>query len=149
MLSINIYTLKQIRTARYRYDIEDNRITSPLVCYKILDLLLDLKREPVEKFGIISLNTKYKISGLHVLAVGSLDSVAVEPREVFKAAMVNNAYAIIAFHNHPSGDPQPSVWDIAITRRLKEVGDFLNISLVDHLIIGEGKWFSMKEGNML
>lgn len=113
------------------------------------DLLLDLKREPVEKFGIIVLNTKYKISGLHVLAVGSLDSVTVEPREVFKAAMVNNAYAIIAFHNHPSGDPQPSAWDIAITRRLKEVGDILNINLVDHLIIGEGKWFSMKEGNML
>jgi DNA repair protein RadC len=149
MLSINIYTLKQIRTSRYRYDIEDNRITTPLVCYKILDLLLDLKREPVEKFGIISLNTKHKLLGLHILGQGSLNSVTIEPREVFKAAMTNNAFAVIAFHNHPSGDPEPSVWDIAITRRLKDVGEFLDIKLVDHVIIGENKWFSMKEGNML
>ena len=83
------------------------------------------------------------------MAAGCLDSVTVEPREVFKAAMVNNAYAIIAFHNHPSGDPQSSVWDIAITRRLKEVGDFLNISLVNHIIVGEENWFNMKEGKML
>ncbi len=149
MLSINIYTLKQIRTARYRYDIEDNRITSPLVCYKILNLLLDLKREPVEKFGIISLNTKHKLLGLHVLGMGSLDSVTVEPREIFKAAMTNNAFAIIAFHNHPSGDPEPSAWDLALTRRLQDVGEFLSISLLDHIIIGENKWFSMKEAKIM
>jgi len=149
MFSINIYTLKQIRISRHRYDIEDSRISSPVVCYKILDLLLDLKREPVEKFGIISLNTKHKFLGLHILGQGSLDSVTIEPREVFKAAMINNAFAIIAFHNHPSGDPEPSALDIAITHRLKEVGDILNISLVDHLIVGEEKWFSMKEEKML
>jgi DNA repair protein RadC len=148
LTSINIYTLKQHRIAHHRFDL-DLPITTPEACHHLLDLLLDLKREPVEKFGIISLNTKYKPLGLHVLAAGSLDSVTVEPREVFKAAMINNAFAIIAFHNHPSGDPEPSVWDIAITRRLKEVGDFLNISLVDHLIIGEEKWFSMKEGRLL
>ncbi|NLW46147.1 MAG: hypothetical protein GXY86_02235 [Firmicutes bacterium] len=73
MLSINIYTLKQIRISRHRYDIEDSRISSPVVCYQILDLLLDLKREPVEKFGIISLNTKHKFLGLHILGQGSLD----------------------------------------------------------------------------
>lgn len=148
MLSINIYTLKQIRLSQHRYDL-DLPITTPAVCHHILDLLLDLKREPVEKFGIISLNTKYKFLGLHILGQGSLDSVTIEPREVFKAAMINNAYAIIAFHNHPSGDPEPSSWDIALTRRLKEEGDILNISLVDHLIVGEEKWFSMKEEEML
>ena len=89
MFSINIYTLKQIRLSQHRYDL-DLPITTPAVCHHLLDLLLDLKREPVEKFGIISLNTKHRLLGLHVLAVGSLDSVTVEPREVFKAAMVNN-----------------------------------------------------------
>jgi DNA repair protein RadC len=148
MLSINIYTLKQIRLSHHRYDL-DLQITTPKTCHHILDLLLDLKHEPVEKFGIIALNTKYKISGLHILGIGNLESVIVEPREVFKAAMTNNAYAIIAFHNHPSGDPEPSAWDMAITRRLKDVGDFLNIRLVDHIIVGEGKWFSMKEGKLL
>lgn len=146
--SINIYTLKQIRLSRHRYDL-DLPVTTPAACHRLLDLLLDLKREPVEKFGIISLNTKHKLLGLHILGQGSLNSVTVEPREVFKAAMTNNAYAIIAFHNHPSGDPEPSVEDIAITRQLKEVGDILNIRLLDHLIIGEGQWFSMKEGKMM
>lgn len=144
MLSINIYTLKQVRVTRLRYDIEA-RITGPKICYQLLNLTLDLKQEPVEKFGIISLNTKYKPTGIHVIGVGSLESVTVEPREVFKAAMTNNAFAIIAFHNHPSGDVEPSVWDVAITHRLKEVGDFLDIKLIDHLIVGEGKYVSLKE----
>jgi DNA repair protein RadC len=148
LTSINIYTLKQHRIAHHRYDL-DLPVTSPAACHHLLDVLLDLKREPVEKFGIIALNTKHRLLGLHILGQGNLDSVIVEPREVFKAAMMNNAYAIIAFHNHPSGDPEPSVWDIAITRRLKAVGDLLNISLLDHLIVGEAKWFSMKEGKLL
>ena len=123
LTSINIYTLKQHRIARHRYDL-DLPITTPAVCHHLLDLLLDLKREPVEKFGIISLNTKHKLLGLLVLAVGSLESVTVEPQEVFKAAMINNAYAIIAFHNHPSGIPEPSAGDLALTQRLKSVGIF-------------------------
>jgi len=146
--SINLYTLKQHRTASFRYDL-DLKVTSPKTCHQLLDLILDLKHEPVEKFGIISLNTKYKISGLHILGQGSLKSVTVEPREVFKAAMTNNAYAIIAFHSHPSGDIEPSAWDISITRRLKDVGDFLNIRLLDHLIIGEGSYFSLKEEKLM
>ncbi len=69
--SINIYTLKQIRTRSHRYDLEDYQITSPLICYKVLQYLLDLKSEPVEKFGIISLNTRNKIIGLHIIGIGS------------------------------------------------------------------------------
>ena len=91
LTSINIYTLKQIRLSRHRYDL-DLPITTLAACHHLLDLLLDLKREPVEKFGILSLNTKHKLLGLHILGQGSLDSVTVEPREVFKAAMANNAY---------------------------------------------------------
>ena len=65
LTSINIYTLKQIRTKRHRYDLEDYPITTPLICYQILQYLLDLKSEPVEKFGIISLNSRHKIIGIH------------------------------------------------------------------------------------
>lgn len=146
--SINFYTLKQHRISRFRYDL-DLQVTDPKTCHYLLDLILDLKKEPVEKFGIISLNTKHKITGLHILGVGSLESVTIEPREVFKAAMINNAYAIIAFHNHPSGDPAPGADDLIITQRLREVGDILNIRLLDHLIIGEGKYLSMREKNLL
>ena len=64
--SINLYTLKQHRITRYRYDL-DLQVTNPKTCHHLLDLLLGLKREPVEKFGILSLNTKYKVTGLHIV----------------------------------------------------------------------------------
>ena len=122
---INIYTLKQIRTKRHRYDLEDHPITSPLICYKVLQYLLDLKSEPVEKFGIISLNSRNKIIGLHIIGTGSLDQLYIEPRDVFMAAMMNNAKSIIAFHNHPSGDAAPSRDDIYLTRKLQEAGKII------------------------
>ncbi|HBE76791.1 MAG TPA: DNA repair protein RadC [Firmicutes bacterium] len=159
--SINIYTLKQIRTKRHRYDLEDYPITSPLTCYKVLQFLLDLNSEPgrVElqyatlkkrtyallKFGIISLNTRNKIVGIHIIGTGSLDQLYIEPREVIMAAMMNNAKAIIAFHNHPSGDPEPSRDDIFLTRRLKEAGKIMCIELLEHLITGEWNYYSLRE----
>jgi DNA repair protein RadC len=147
--SINIYTLKQIRTQRRRYDLEDYPITSPLTCYKILQLLLDLKSEPVEKFGIISLNTKNKITGIHIIGIGTIDRLYIEPRDVFMAAMMNNAKSIIAFHNHPSGDPVPSLDDMFLTRRLKEAGQIMCIELLDHIITGEGRYVSFKERGLM
>jgi DNA repair protein RadC len=66
-------------------------------------------------------------------SVGTLDSTPVEPREVYKAALMNNARAIIAFHNHPSGDPSPSQSDISLTTLLKYAGEVLKIQLVDHI----------------
>jgi hypothetical protein len=65
LISINIYTLKQIRTKHRRYDLEDHPVTTPLICFQILQYILDLKSEPVEKFGIISLNSRNKIIGIH------------------------------------------------------------------------------------
>ena len=147
--SINIYTLKQIRTRRHRYDLEDCPITSPLICYKVLQYLLDLKSEPVEKFGIISLNTRNKIIGLHIIGSGSLDQLYIEPREVFMAAMINNAKSIIAFHNHPSGTPEPSRDDIDLTHKLQEAGKIMGIELLDHVITGERSYFSLKEKGFL
>ena len=145
LTSINIYTLKQIRTKRHRYDLEDYSITCPFMCYEVLQYLLDLKSEPVEKFGIISLNSRNKILGIHVIGTGSIDRLYIEPREVFMAAMLNNAKSIIAFHNHPSSDPTPSQDDIYLTRKLQEVGKIMCIELLDHMITGERNYVSLKE----
>jgi DNA repair protein RadC len=149
LTSINIYTLKQIRTERHRYDLEDYPITNPSVCYKILQYLLDLKSEPVEKFGIISLNIKNKITGIHIIGTGTIDKLYIEPRDVFMAAMINNAKSIIAFHNHPSGDATPSRDDIFLTQRLKIAGQIMCIELLDHLITGEGRYVSFKEKGLV
>jgi DNA repair protein RadC len=78
-----------------------------------------------------------------------LDQLYIEPREVFMAAMMNNAKAIIAFHNHPSGNPEPSRDDIFLTRRLKEAGRIMSIELLDHLIIGERNYVSLKEKGLM
>jgi DNA repair protein RadC len=143
--SINIYTLKQVRAKRRRYDLEGCRITCPLACYTTLQFILDLKAEPVEKFGIISLNTKNEINGIYIIGTGTINGVTIEPRDVFMAVMMNNARAIIAFHNHPSGDPSPSQGDIMLTQRLKEAGSIVGIELLDHMITGNEKYISLKE----
>jgi DNA repair protein RadC len=142
---INIYTLKQVRSKRRPYDLEGCQITCPLACYKTIQYILDLNSEPVEKFGIIALNTKNEINGIHIIGTGTINRVTIEPREVFMAAMMNNARSIIAFHNHPSGDPSPSQDDIFLTRRLKDAGEILGIALIDHVITGNEKYISLRE----
>jgi DNA repair protein RadC len=145
LTTINIYTLKQIRTKRRLYDLEGCQISCPLACYKAIQYILDLKSEPVEKFGIIALNNKHEINGLHIIGSGTINHVTVKPREVFMAAMMNNAISIIAFHNHTSGDPSPSQDDIILTQRLRDAGEILGITLIDHVITGNGKYTSLRE----
>jgi DNA repair protein RadC len=147
--SINIYVLKQVKESTAQYNIGKHTITSPETCYKIIQQILDLQSEPVEKFGIFALTTKNKIAGIHIISVGTLDKALVEPREVFKAAIMNNAKAIIAFHNHPSGDPDPSQDDIYTTKLLKRAGEILKIALLDHIIIGDATYVSLMERKML
>jgi DNA repair protein RadC len=149
LTDINIYTLKQVRSKRRRYDFEGRRITSPLVCYTALESILDLQGEPVEKFGIIALNVKKEINGIHIIGSGIVNRVTIEPREVFMAALMNNASAIIAFHNHTSGDPSPSPDDIMLTQRLRKAGDILGITVIDHLITGDGKYISLRKEKLL
>jgi DNA repair protein RadC len=149
LTDINIYTLKQVRTKRRLYDLEDCNITCPLACYKVIQYTLNLKSEPVEKFGIISQSAKNKLLGIHIIGTGVIDHVQIEPRDVFMAAMMNNAKAIIAFHNHPSGDPTPSQGDIILTQRLKEAGELMCIELMDHLITGEESYISLQEAGLL
>ena len=80
---------------------------------------------------------------------GTINTSLVHPREVFKRALLNNASNIMVAHNHPSGDPNPSKEDIQITERLKEAGNLLGINLLDHIIVGEDKYISLKEKGVL
>lgn len=102
-----------------------------------------------EQFGIVLLDTKHRVMRVSVLTVGALDSVGVEPREVFREAMMGGATAIVAFHNHPSGDPTPSPEDVDLTRRLAAAGVLMGIDLVDHVVLGDGRYWSFKETRQL
>lgn len=105
-----------------------------------------LQDEPSEVFGMLCLTTKHRVIAYHEVSRGTLDSTLVHPREVFKAAVVANAAAIVIAHNHPSGDPTPTADDVAVTRRLVATGDLLGIAVLDHIVVGEGRYYSFKEG---
>jgi len=102
-------------------------------------------RRGVEQFGVVLLDTKHRVLRTAVLALGTLNTAGIEPREVFREATVAGAAAIVVFHNHPSGDPTPSADDVDLTRRLVAAGMLMGIDVVDHLILGDVKYCSFKE----
>lgn len=103
----------------------------------------------VEQLGIVLLDSKHRALRTAVLAVGTLNSSAVEPREVFREAAIGGAAAIVVFHNHPSGDPTPSPDDYQLTRRLVAAGVLMGIDVIDHLVLGDTRYFSFKESGDL
>ncbi|AUS10391.1 hypothetical protein C1X05_05995 [Laceyella sacchari] len=114
-------------------------------CY-VMDELRFLQQE---HFICLYLNTKYRVIDKKCIFKGSLNTSVVHPREIFHEAIRCSAAAIICVHNHPSGDPTPSTEDLLVTERLVEVGKLLGIDVVDHLIIGDQTYFSMKEKGLI
>lgn len=109
----------------------------------------DMRFLTQEHFVCIYLNTKNQILHKQTIFIGSLNASIVHPREVFKEALRRSAASIICLHNHPSGDPTPSREDIEVTKRLAECGRIMGIELLDHLVIGEKKYVSLKEKGYL
>jgi DNA repair protein RadC len=112
----------------------------------VMESMRSLKQEVLK---IILLNTKNVVTMIKDISIGSLNSSIVHPREVFTDAVKRSAASIIICHNHPSGDPTPSTEDVNITHRLKECGRILGIDLLDHVIIGNGCYISLKEKGIL
>jgi DNA repair protein RadC len=100
---------------------------------------------PSEQFGVVLLDSKHRVLKTSIIAVGTLNSTIVEPRDVFREAMLGGAAAVIVFHNHPSGDPSPSPDDWDLTRRLAATGTLVGIDLMDHLVLGDARYCSFKE----
>ncbi|HEY4554153.1 MAG TPA: DNA repair protein RadC [Bacillaceae bacterium] len=105
----------------------------------------DMRFLKQEHFVCLYLNTKNQVLHRETVFIGSLNASIVHPREVFREAFRRSAASIICFHNHPSGDPSPSREDIDVTRRLVECGKLIGIEVLDHVIIGDLKYVSMKE----
>jgi DNA repair protein RadC len=104
-----------------------------------------LRGELRESFHVLLLDGKHRLRGHHVISIGSLSTSIVHPREVFRPAVRAAAAAILCAHNHPSGDPEPSQEDLAVTQRLEQSGKLLGIPLLDHVVLGEGRWISLRE----
>lgn len=102
-----------------------------------------------ESLKVIMLNTKNYVISVKEVSVGCLNSSIVHPREVFAEALKKSSASLIVCHNHPSGDPTPSSEDINVTKRLKECGKLLGIELIDHIVIGDGIYISLKEKGIL
>lgn len=102
-----------------------------------------------EHFVALLLDTRNRAIGINTVAIGHLNASVVHPREVFKPAILSSAAAVILAHNHPSGDPDPSQEDIALTHRLRQVGELLGIPILDHLILGDSAFVSLKERGCL
>jgi DNA repair protein RadC len=98
-----------------------------------------------EEFLVLLLDAKNALLGFNLVSVGTLTSSLVHPRECFKPAILSNAAALILLHNHPSGDPAPSAEDLTITRRLRDVGAIFDIKVLDHIIVGDGRYVSFIE----
>ena len=128
-------------------DMPKKKITSPKDFY---DLFLPVfKEEPVEIFIVAWLSTANRIIGFEKVSVGNLNSSIVDPRSVFRSAIVANSASIIVAHNHPSGNPEPSEEDISITKKLVESGKVLGVHVFDHLIFAEETYTSFVERRLI
>lgn len=138
---VDIVSVKLVKESSMLY--KQRRVRSPQDSYELFrDYLGDVDRE---HFVVACLDTKNQPTNISTVHIGSLNASIVHPREIMKTAILSNAASIICCHPHPSGDPTPSPEDIDVTERLAEVGKIVGIELLDHIIIGDGKFISLKE----
>jgi DNA repair protein RadC len=103
-----------------------------------------LAHEAVEVFGVLCLNTRGRVLGWHEISRGALDGVWIHARDVFRTALISNAASVILAHNHPSGEADPSPDDLQMTKRLTDVGTRLGVPIVDHIIVGDREFASLR-----
>lgn len=141
MNRINVIKVQMIKEKSLM--VKNSKICSPNDAFEIAKKYLEGADR--ENLIVLSLNTKNIVTAINTVSIGSLNSSIVHPREVFKMLILSNAASFIIAHNHPSGDPAPSTEDINVTKRLNECGKLLGIELLDHIIIGDNDFVSLKE----
>jgi DNA repair proteins len=142
---INVVSIKMVKESSILYDIR--KIQAQKDAVELGKRFIE--ESDREQLLVCCLDTKNQPTTINVVSVGNLNNSLVHPREVFKPAILSNSASIILFHNHPSGDPTPSKEDTNITERLKECGNILGIKLIDHIIIGDNSYYSLKEKEII
>ena len=138
---LTLVKLKMVKENTKPYGKE--RLDSPEKVAELASLLLEGADR--EYLLVISVNAKTQPLALEIVSIGSVDTAFAVPRETFKHAVLSNAAGIFLVHNHPSGDCKPSKEDMQITKRMKKAGEILGIPVIDHVVIGEGEFYSLKE----
>lgn len=138
---VHIVKIRLVRESSFLYG--KRRVNSPIEAYELGKILME--ETDREQLLVCCLDTKNQPLNLHIVSIGSLNASIVHPREVFKAAILSNAASIILYHNHPSGDPIPSSEDQNATERIRDCGKLMGIDLLDHIILGEDTYYSMRE----
>lgn len=139
ILAIRELSIRIAKARKYPFE----KIINPEVLAEYF--MESLRHLHEEYFIVVFLDTKCKMTGHKIVSKGSLTASIVHPREVYKLAISRSAHSIIVLHNHPSGDPTPSAEDIQITKRLKSAGEVIGIPLLDHIIIGDGNYKSLRK----
>lgn len=143
---VPLYTTRLVRERTFTFPTRD-QVRSPSDAAAVLaEYFSDRDRE---EFVVAFLDTANTLTGLHVASVGGLAASIVEPRQVFKAAVLANAAAVLLAHNHPSGNPEPSREDVAVTRQLVEAGKVMGIPVHDHLILTDHRYTSLAERGLM
>lgn len=134
---------------RLATSIGDSRMTirSPQDAADIL--MPELRDELQEHFKAIYLNVKGEVLKTRTITIGCLDASLITPRELFREGIAANCASVVVAHNHPSGDPSPSKEDIDVTKRLVQAGLMIGIDVLDHVVIGDGRWVSLKERGLM
>lgn len=156
---VSIRGIGSVKALQIMAVIELSRRISKSCAYRRLDFrnpvsiadyyMEDLRHAECERLVLVMLDTKLRLIKDEVISTGTVNASIVSPREIFVAALRAGAVFIVMLHNHPSGDAEPSSNDIAITRRVQLAGEMLGISLIDHIIIGDNRFVSLKESGLM
>lgn len=137
------YLVPEIRLALIRESSKDPLpVWSPSDMEKFVE---PLRHYSEERFVAFHLDARSRVAGYHIVSHGTVSSALVHPREVFKAALLNNSYALIVAHNHPAGSLTPSPEDLETTEKLIKAGDLLGVLLIDHIIVSSNGISSLRE----
>ena len=142
------YDVRLVQEHSGLYDL-DKKITSSTQAADICRQLYDMHNLSYEKIVMLTLNTQNEVVGCFEVSRGTVDESAIYPREIATRALLTNAKAVILAHNHPSGTPSPSIADVNVTKKVKDVLTMLGINLLDHIIVAHDKTYSMAENGQI
>lgn len=139
------YKVELVKENAVNYGGKDFNINNAYQLYKAMCDIYHMDRQTEEVLCVICVDIKNRVIGIHEVSRGTIDASLVNQRELFKRVLLNNAAKIFVVHNHPSGVTTPSNADCIITNKIQKAGELLDIKLLDHIIIGDGEYYSFKE----